>query len=70
MTELDNIKKFFTENSVVKDAVSVRKIEQIAELPSNSLYRFVKGEKYRSLTEEQIKRLIPIIKQIGYIPID
>ncbi len=68
MTELENIKQFFA-NAVVKDCVSISKIEEIAEIPKRSLYLFVKGKKYRYLSPEQINKLIPIIIQIGYKPL-
>ena len=68
MTELENIKQFFA-NTVVKDCVSISKIEEIAEIPKRSLYLFVKEKKYRYLSPEQIDKLIPIIIQIGYKPL-
>ncbi len=69
MTELENIKLFFS-NTVVRDCVSIKKIEEIAGLPVRSLYSFLKGEKYRYLTNEQIEKLIPVIVQIGYKPLN
>ena len=68
-TELENIKLFFS-NTVVKDCVSIKKVEETAGLPVRSLYAFVRGGKYRYLTEEQIDKLIPVIIQIGYKPLD
>lgn len=68
MTELENIKIFFT-NTVVKDCVSIKKVEQLADIPIKSLYFFLQGAKYRYLTEEQIERLVPVIIQIGYRPV-
>ena len=65
MTELDNIKLFFS-NTVVKDCVSIKKVEELAGIPVRSLYSFLKGNKYRYLSPEQIDRLIPVIVQIGY----
>jgi len=69
MSELDNIKLFFS-NTVVKDCVSIKKIEELAGMPIKSLYFFLQGAKYRYLTEEQIDKLIPIIIQIGYRPLE
>lgn len=69
MTELENIKLFFSK-AVVKNCVSVKKIEEIAKLPTKSLYRYVKGEPYRFLTPDQIDKLIPVIIQIGYKPVN
>lgn len=69
MTELENIKLFFS-NTVVKDCVSVKKIEETAGIPVRSLYSFLKGVKYRYLSSEQIDKLIPIIIQIGYKPLN
>ena len=69
MTELENIKQFFA-NSVVKDCVSIKKVEELAGIPVRSLYSFLKGNKYRYLSPEQIDRLIPVIVQIGYRPLE
>ena len=69
MTELENIKLFFS-NTVVKDCVSIKKVEEIAGIPVRSLYSFLKGNKYRYLSPEQIDRLIPVIVQIGYRPLE
>ena len=68
MTELDNIKLFFS-NTVVKDCVSIKKVEELAGIPVRSLYSFLKGNKYRYLSPEQIDKLIPVIVQIGYRPL-
>lgn len=69
MNELDNIKLFFS-NTVVKDCVSIKKIEETAGLPVRALYSFLRGAKYRYLSPEQIDKLIPVIIQIGYKPLD
>ena len=69
MTELENIKLFFS-NTVVKDCVSIKKVEEMAGLPVRALYSFLRGAKYRYLTDEQIDKLIPVIVQIGYKPLD
>ncbi len=70
MTELDNIYNFFTQNDIVKDCVSIKKIEEKAGIPTRSLYSFLRGEKYRYLTDEQIDNLIPVIVRIGYKPLN
>ena len=69
MSELENIKLFFS-NTVVKDCVSINKVEELAGIPVRSLYSFLKGNKYRYLSPEQIDRLIPVIVQIGYRPLE
>ena len=69
MTELENIKLFFS-NTVVKDCVSIKKVEEMAGLPVRALYSFLRGAKYRYLTDGQIDKLIPVIVQIGYKPIN
>ena len=69
MNELVNIKLFFS-NTVVKDCVSIKKVEELAGIPVRSLYSFLKGNKYRYLSPEQIDRLIPVIVQIGYRPLE
>ena len=68
MNELDNIKTFFS-NTVVKDCVSIKKVEELAGIPVRSLYSFLKGNKYRYLSPEQIDKLIPVIEQLGYKPL-
>ena len=68
MTELENIKLFFS-NTVVKDCVSVKKNEELAGIPIKSLYFYLQGAKYRYLTEYQIDKLIPVIIKIGYKPL-
>lgn len=69
MNELENIKLFFS-NTVVRDCVSIKKIEELAGIPVRSLYLFIQGKKYRYLSEEQIDKLIPVIVQIGYKPLN
>ena len=69
MTELENIKLFFS-NTVVKDCVSVKKNEELAGIPIKSLYFYLQGAKYRYLTEYQIDKLIPVIIKIGYKPLN
>ena len=51
MNELDNIKLFFS-NTVVKDCVSIKKVEETAGLPVRALYSFLRGAKYRYLSIE------------------
>ncbi|HLP05086.1 MAG TPA: hypothetical protein VK152_06630 [Paludibacter sp.] len=69
MTELENIKLFFS-NTVVKDCVSIKKVEETSGLPVRALYAFVKGDKYRYLSQAQIEKLIPVIVQLGYRPLE
>jgi predicted transcriptional regulator len=69
MTELENIKQFF-DNPIVKDCIRIEKVERTAGIPIRSLYTFVKGYKYRYLSQEQIDKLIPVIVRLGYKPLD
>lgn len=69
MNEPENIKLFFS-NTVVKDCVSIKKVEETAGLPVRALYSFLRGAKYRYLSPEQIDKLIPVIIQIGYKPLN
>lgn len=62
----EKIKRFFTQNDVVNKVVSISKIEEMAEIPKQSLYNFVRGKKYCYLTDDNIQKLIPILEQIGY----
>lgn len=65
MTNHEKIKQFFS-NAVVKDCVSIRKVEELSGIPKRSLYSFLKEEKYRSLSNEQIQKLLPVLKELGY----
>ena len=65
-TELENIIAFFNENEVVKECISVKRINELAELPDNTLNQVVKGYKYRKLSQSKIEKLIPVIEKIGY----
>lgn len=62
----EKIKRFFTYNIVVKNTVSIKKIEEIAGIPKQSLYNFIREKKYCYLTKENIKKLIPILEKIGF----
>ena len=62
----EKIKRFFTYNIVVKKTVSIKKIEEIAGIPKQSLYNFLREKKYCNLTDENINKLIPILEKIGF----
>lgn len=68
MTELDNIKIFFTDE-VRSECLSIRKIEEMAGLPKAALFGFLKGYRYRYLTEEQVRLLVPVLQRLGYVPL-
>jgi hypothetical protein len=67
MTELENIKLFFTDR---RNFLSVKAIAEKSDIKFQTLNKFILGERSRYLTKEQINRLIPIIVNLGYIPIE
>jgi hypothetical protein len=67
MTELENIKLFFTDR---RNFLSVKAIAEKSEIKFQTLNKFILGEKSRYLTKEQINRLIPILINLGYIQIE
>jgi len=68
MTELENIFNFFSERRV--RCLKIKVIEQEAEIPIKTLDNFLKKRQYRSLTPDQIDKLLPILVEFGYLPID
>ena len=65
MTDQETIKQFFA-NDIVRDVVSVMAVEKKAGIPKEALASFLRGQKYRHLTSEQIKKLVPILEEIGF----
>lgn len=68
MTELENIKLFFTDKR--RKILSVKAIAEESDIKFQTLNKFLLGEKGRYLTKEQIDRLIPILVNFGYKPIE
>jgi len=68
MTELENIFNFFSERRI--KFLKIRVIERESGIPNRTLDNFLKQHQYRSLTSEQIDKLIPILVEFGYKPID
>ena len=68
MTELENIKLYFTERR--RKCLSVKAIAAIADIKFQTLNKFLLGEKGRYLTKEQIDRLVPILVDFGYKPLE
>ena len=66
MTELENIKLFFTERR--SRCLSVRMIEREAGVPDKTLDHFLKGR--RVLNPIQLDKLIPVLVDFGYKPIN
>jgi len=60
MISNEDIIQFFNEN----DAISVSVIEKKADLPHSTLSKAIKGT--RKLNKEHIRKLLPVIKQIGF----
>lgn len=57
---LDDLINFLDE----RPAISVKKIEEESGMPQSYLGKIKRGE--RSLTKENIDRLIPVLKKYGY----
>ena len=66
MTELENIKLFFTERRL--RCLSVRMIEREAGVPDKTLDHFLKGR--RILNPIHLDKLIPVLVDFGYKPIN
>lgn len=69
MTELSNIKKYFTAKIsgevCRKDIISVRKIEVAAGMPLQTLHDFLNEKKYVHI-EKHVDKLVPILVEFGY----
>ena len=63
MTTQDKIKQFLTDR---RKLLNIKEIEANAGIYVSSLSKFLNGAKYRSLTDEQIEKLLPVLKQIGF----
>lgn len=64
--ELKNIQKFFTDRR--KRCLSVKRIEEEAEIPAKTLSHFLAGR--RMISAENVDKLIPILVDLGYKTID
>jgi len=67
MTELENIFNFFSERRI--KFLKIRVIERESGIPDRTLDNFLKQRQYRSLTPEQIDKLVPILVEFGFKPI-
>lgn len=65
-SELQNIKDFFTERR--KRCLSVKRLEEEAKIPVKALDHFLAGR--RLLNLEHLDKLIPVLIDFGYKPID
>lgn len=63
--ELQNIKEFFTERR--KRCLSVKRLEEEAQIPVKSLDHFIAGR--RLLNLEHLNKLIPVLVDFGYKPV-
>lgn len=63
MNTPEQIKLFLAER---RGIVSISGIEKMAEIPRYTLQKFVNGEKYRILTTDQVERILPVLKRIGF----
>ena len=64
--ELKNIQNFFTDRR--KRCLSVKRIEEEAEIPAKTLSHFLAGR--RMISAENVDKLIPILVAFGYKPVD
>jgi len=67
-SELENIKLFFTERR--RKCLSVKAIAEESDIKFQTLNKFLLGEKGRYLTNEQIDRIVPILLDFGYKPLE
>jgi len=65
MSQLANIKEFFTERR--QRCLSVKRLEEEAGLPAKTLDHFLAGR--RLLNADAIDKLIPILVDFGYKPL-
>ena len=65
MTKQEQIKAFFG-REVVRECVSVKRVAEMAGVCYNTLHPFLKGVKGRNLSDEQINKIIPVIKELGF----
>ena len=65
-SELDNIRSFFTERRY--KCLKISAIEKEAGIPAKSLDHFLTGR--RSFNHENIDKLIPVLVDFGFKPID
>jgi len=68
MTELENIFNFITEKCYrcFKNKV----IEQEVDIPIKTLDNYLNKRKYRSFIPDQIEKLISVLVEFGYKPIE
>ena len=66
MTEIENIRLFFTERRL--RCLSVRMIEREAGVSDKTLDHFIKGRRVLNLI--QLDKLIPVLVDFGYKPIN
>ncbi len=74
MTESDNIKKYLTAklNSgeyCRADVLSIKKIEQLAGIPTKNLHDFLKNKKYVHI-EKHLDKIVPVLVNFGYKPLN
>lgn len=71
MSELENIQLFFSEkNERRRRGLSASFLASESGINGITLRKFLNGEKARYLTSEQIDKLIPVIVDFGYRPLN
>jgi len=71
MTELENIELFFSEkNERRRRGLSASFLAKESGINAITLRKFLNKEKGRYLTNEQIERLVPILVDFGYRPLE
>lgn len=63
MGEIDSIKAYFNESRL--HLLNIKGINEAAGLPPKTLDHFIAGR--RSLNEEHIKKLLPVLERLGYV---
>ena len=64
--DLKNIQNFFTDRR--KRCLSVKRLEEEADLPAKTLDHFLAGR--RQLSADHLDKLVPILVDFGYRPLD
>lgn len=57
----EKLKRYLANNASV---LNIRSIEREADLAEGTVRRFINGE--RSLSDEALKKLLPVISKLGY----
>ena len=66
MTTPEQIKQFLLSR---RELLNIKEIEIKAGLYKSSLSKYLSGAKYRTLTPDQVGKLVPVLMEIGFKPL-